>query len=108
MGYNHYVGRLGMKMPETAALLARSWPEWQVREAHKLQAAVVPVMQQQIPSTAMYHTRRPCNTLVLKGVLSARHCGYAVCNLHGMRHSSLQGASLQQHNGFGLGAHIVC
>eukprot|EP00879_Flechtneria_rotunda_P022507 GHRR01023758.1.p2 GENE.GHRR01023758.1~~GHRR01023758.1.p2 ORF type:complete len:279 (+),score=87.28 GHRR01023758.1:1347-2183(+) len=29
MGYNHYVGRLGMKLPETAALLARSWPEWQ-------------------------------------------------------------------------------
>jgi hypothetical protein len=33
MGYNHYVGRLGMKMPETAALLARSWPEWQVGDA---------------------------------------------------------------------------
>jgi hypothetical protein len=32
MGYNHYVGRLGMKMPETAALLARTWPEWQVRQ----------------------------------------------------------------------------
>jgi hypothetical protein len=32
MGYNHFVGRLGMKMPETAALLARSWPEWQVRQ----------------------------------------------------------------------------
>jgi hypothetical protein len=31
MGYNHYVGRLGMRLPETAALLARSWPEWQVR-----------------------------------------------------------------------------
>uniref|UniRef100_A0A383V947 Alginate lyase domain-containing protein n=1 Tax=Tetradesmus obliquus TaxID=3088 RepID=A0A383V947_TETOB len=29
MGYNHFVGRLGLKMPETAALLARSWPEWQ-------------------------------------------------------------------------------
>ncbi|KAF6262671.1 chondroitin AC/alginate lyase [Scenedesmus sp. NREL 46B-D3] len=29
MGYNHYVGRLGMRLPETAALLARSWPEWQ-------------------------------------------------------------------------------
>ncbi|WIA22272.1 hypothetical protein OEZ85_004592 [Tetradesmus obliquus] len=29
MGYNHYVGRLGMQLPETAAMLARSWPEWQ-------------------------------------------------------------------------------
>eukprot|EP00879_Flechtneria_rotunda_P025186 GHRR01026752.1.p1 GENE.GHRR01026752.1~~GHRR01026752.1.p1 ORF type:complete len:295 (+),score=61.58 GHRR01026752.1:724-1608(+) len=26
-GYNHYVGRLGMKMPETAQLLAQNWPE---------------------------------------------------------------------------------
>lgn len=31
LGYNHYAGRLGISMPETAALLARSWPEWQVR-----------------------------------------------------------------------------
>jgi hypothetical protein len=32
VAYNHFVGRLGMKMPETAALLAGNWPEWQVRE----------------------------------------------------------------------------
>jgi hypothetical protein len=32
MGYNHYVGRLGMRLPETAAMLARSWPEWQVKQ----------------------------------------------------------------------------
>ncbi|KIY93326.1 hypothetical protein MNEG_14637 [Monoraphidium neglectum] len=27
IGYNHFVGRLGMKLPETARLLARSWPD---------------------------------------------------------------------------------
>eukprot|EP00775_Hariotina_reticulata_P012300 gene12300-12436_t len=27
IGYNHFVGRLGLKMPETAALLAKYWPE---------------------------------------------------------------------------------
>lgn len=30
VAYNHFVGRLGMRMPETAALLAANWPEWQV------------------------------------------------------------------------------
>lgn len=29
MGYNHFVGRLGLKMPETAAILQAYWPEWQ-------------------------------------------------------------------------------
>lgn len=29
VAHNHFVGRLGMKMPETAALLAGNWPEWQ-------------------------------------------------------------------------------
>ena len=28
MGYNHYVGRLGMRMPETQKLLQRTWPDW--------------------------------------------------------------------------------
>lgn len=28
IGYNHFVGRLGVKLPETAALLARSWPDY--------------------------------------------------------------------------------
>eukprot|EP00775_Hariotina_reticulata_P001819 gene1819-2153_t len=27
VGYNHYAGRLGLKMPETAALLQANWPE---------------------------------------------------------------------------------
>jgi hypothetical protein len=36
MGYNHYVGRLGMRLPETAAMLARSWPEWQVSPRYGL------------------------------------------------------------------------
>eukprot|EP00775_Hariotina_reticulata_P001818 gene1818-2152_t len=29
VGYNHYAGRLGLKMPETAALLKLGWPEYQ-------------------------------------------------------------------------------
>eukprot|EP00878_Enallax_costatus_P000309 GHUV01000382.1.p1 GENE.GHUV01000382.1~~GHUV01000382.1.p1 ORF type:complete len:631 (+),score=126.39 GHUV01000382.1:267-2159(+) len=29
VGYNHYAGRLGIPMPETAALLKMFWPEWQ-------------------------------------------------------------------------------
>ncbi|KAF8067393.1 MER3 [Scenedesmus sp. PABB004] len=29
VGYNHYAGRLGVQLPETARMLARSWPEWQ-------------------------------------------------------------------------------
>jgi len=28
IGYNHYVGRLGMSMPETQKLLQRTWPDW--------------------------------------------------------------------------------
>lgn len=28
LAYNHYANRLGLKMPETAALLRRMWPEW--------------------------------------------------------------------------------
>ena len=28
IGFNHYVGRLGMWMPETALLLSRNWPDW--------------------------------------------------------------------------------
>jgi len=28
IGYNHYAGRLGLHLPETAALLARNWPEY--------------------------------------------------------------------------------
>lgn len=28
LGYNHYANRLGLRMPETAALLKRMWPEW--------------------------------------------------------------------------------
>jgi len=28
IGYNHYVGRLGMDMPETQILLQRKWPDW--------------------------------------------------------------------------------
>jgi hypothetical protein len=28
MGFNHFVGRLGMWMPETAALIARRWPDF--------------------------------------------------------------------------------
>eukprot|EP00775_Hariotina_reticulata_P010584 gene10584-10742_t len=28
IGYNHYVGRLGMKMPETALLLQTKWPDY--------------------------------------------------------------------------------
>eukprot|EP00775_Hariotina_reticulata_P012621 gene12621-12751_t len=28
IGYNHYAGRLGLDMPETAALLANNWPEY--------------------------------------------------------------------------------
>jgi hypothetical protein len=28
MGFNHYVGRLGMWLPETAALISRNWPDW--------------------------------------------------------------------------------
>jgi hypothetical protein len=31
MGYNHFSGRLGLNMPETAAILQAYWPEWQVR-----------------------------------------------------------------------------
>lgn len=27
--YNHYVGRLGLRMPESASLLSRYAPEWQ-------------------------------------------------------------------------------
>ncbi|KAI8464060.1 MAG: hypothetical protein J3K34DRAFT_526509 [Monoraphidium minutum] len=27
IGYNHYVGRLGLRLPETARLLGRSWPD---------------------------------------------------------------------------------
>jgi hypothetical protein len=30
VGYNHFSGRLGLKMPETAAILQVYWPEWQV------------------------------------------------------------------------------
>jgi hypothetical protein len=32
VGYNHFSGRLGLKMPETAAILKAYWPEWQVRQ----------------------------------------------------------------------------
>jgi hypothetical protein len=28
VGYNHYVGRMGMAMPETQKLLQRKWPDW--------------------------------------------------------------------------------
>jgi hypothetical protein len=28
LGFNHYVGRLGMWLPETAALIARRWPDY--------------------------------------------------------------------------------
>jgi hypothetical protein len=28
IGFNHYVGRLGIKLPETAALLSRYNPDW--------------------------------------------------------------------------------
>ena len=28
IGYNHYIGRLGMSMPETQKLLQRTWPDW--------------------------------------------------------------------------------
>jgi hypothetical protein len=28
IGYNHYVGRLGLRMPETQRLLQRKWPDW--------------------------------------------------------------------------------
>lgn len=28
VGYNHFVGRLGMKMPETAALIKRHYVDW--------------------------------------------------------------------------------
>jgi hypothetical protein len=27
VGYNHYVGRLGMKLPQLARLITRDWPE---------------------------------------------------------------------------------
>ncbi|WIA13695.1 hypothetical protein OEZ85_007252 [Tetradesmus obliquus] len=29
VGYNHFAGRLGLAMPETAAVLQAYWPEWQ-------------------------------------------------------------------------------
>jgi hypothetical protein len=32
VGYNHFSGRLGLKMPETAAILQAYWPEWQARQ----------------------------------------------------------------------------
>jgi hypothetical protein len=32
MGFNHFAGRLGLEMPETAAILQAYWPEWQVRK----------------------------------------------------------------------------
>jgi hypothetical protein len=32
VGYNHFSGRLGLNMPETAAILQAYWPEWQVRQ----------------------------------------------------------------------------
>lgn len=28
VGYNHYVGRLGLKMPETARIISLHWPDW--------------------------------------------------------------------------------
>ena len=28
IGFNHYVGRLGMWLPETAALISKNWPDW--------------------------------------------------------------------------------